>query len=366
MAVENAEKAALSLADAFHGAALGQTSWDFALAVLAAATGSKAGELVGLGVTPMHVITEVSPEQLAVFASVGGHDPALNPRVRSGISAQPMVVLDQADIEVGSDGRLHRPLEASLEAFDVPFACLTTLKKTETSLLGLSVLRTRKSGNVSPEQKAMFTLGAHHARNAMHMHMALERRSLDLTIAGLESLGVAALVLDRTGAVKAWSAPADLLLKRGLLKIDQDRLRLPNGADRALTLAIGAARAPASEGGHPPRSVLTQDEAGLPFMIEVMAMPDRHGFPWSAAVLVVAKPPRKIEAVGAAMAKRLFGLTRTEATVAGMIAAGLSAQAIADRHGVGLATTRTHIRRVLEKSGAHSQLELAAAILVRL
>jgi DNA-binding CsgD family transcriptional regulator/PAS domain-containing protein len=58
----------------------------------------------------------------------------------------------------------------------------------------------------------------------------------------------------------------------------------------------------------------------------------------------------------------VFGLTRRESEVASLLAAGLDLKGIADRLGLGLATVRSHLMRVFEKTGTHSQATLVAFI----
>jgi DNA-binding CsgD family transcriptional regulator len=58
-----------------------------------------------------------------------------------------------------------------------------------------------------------------------------------------------------------------------------------------------------------------------------------------------------------------LGLTRAEAALAVEFANGHSLQTCADRLGISLTTTRTHLRRIFEKTGACRQAELMRLIL---
>jgi DNA-binding NarL/FixJ family response regulator len=62
----------------------------------------------------------------------------------------------------------------------------------------------------------------------------------------------------------------------------------------------------------------------------------------------------------------LYDLTPREAQVASDLVEGLSPQAIADKRGTAVTTVRTHVRRIFEKAGMTSQIELVAAINRRL
>lgn len=60
--------------------------------------------------------------------------------------------------------------------------------------------------------------------------------------------------------------------------------------------------------------------------------------------------------------ERLFGLTRTEAELAVLIARGQSPEAIAAARGVHFETVRTQLRRVFKKTETHRQAELARLV----
>ena len=60
----------------------------------------------------------------------------------------------------------------------------------------------------------------------------------------------------------------------------------------------------------------------------------------------------------------LFGLTRAESAVAAALGRGAAPDEIAADLGIGLATVRSHLKRILAKTGTHRQAE-AAALLAR-
>lgn len=61
--------------------------------------------------------------------------------------------------------------------------------------------------------------------------------------------------------------------------------------------------------------------------------------------------------------RRLFGLTRAEASVALAVLHGRGLQAVADELYVTLSTVRVHLQHVFEKTGTHRQVELATLLL---
>lgn len=355
-----------AVAEALRSAALGEVGWDQAMGALAAATGSKAGELLGLGVSPFHVITEISREELEDLAAIQGHDPSVNSRVRVGMRAPEMRLLDEADFDTEGDSRRNPAYGDLISRVDIPHANLTILSRSPEMTLGLTVLRSAKQGAMPDEQKRLLRAAAPHVLAALKLHMAAESRAMTLTASGFEQAGLPAFVLDRSGRMRAMTTLAEQLVRAGDIRIKDGRLTGREGHDERLAPAIDQARLRRGLSDAAPGVVLTRDADGLAYPLEVMALPSRHGFDFDAGVVVVARPPREVERRAARMAAILFGLTPAEAAVAGLLTAGLSAPDIAQRQGVAVGTIRTHIRHLFEKTGAKNQLALVAAITSRL
>lgn len=354
------------VADVLQAAAVGQSSWDSALHSLASATGSKAGELIGLGSAPFQIITEISPDQMGDFIAANGHDPIVSSRVRVGMRAPTMKLLDEADFDTNADGIRNRAYGEVVRRLDIPFAQLTILQRTPEVTLGLTLLRTARAGAMPEDQKRLLQAAAPHVVSAVRLHMAAEGRAIDLTVASFQQADHAAFVLDRAGRLKAWTPQADRLLCEGDLRLKDGRLSTRDNTYQRLAEAIDRARRVRDLSDTPPQTVLTSDSSGMAYPLEVMPLPSRHGFDFEAGVIVLARPPREVELRAARIAGSVFGLTRAEAVVAGLLTAGLSAAEIANRQGVGVGTVRTHIRRLFEKTGTRNQIGLTATISRRL
>ena len=351
---------------ALREAAVGHLGWDAALGTLAAATGSKSGELIGLGKAPFHIITEISPEQLGGFVAARGHDPVVNSRVRVGMRAPTMKRLDESDFDTERDCQQNPAYGDIIRQLDIPFAELTVLERTPEVTVGLTLLRTAGAGVMPTEQKRLLEAAAPHVVSAIRLHMAAEGRAMDLTVSGFQQAEQAALILDRAGRLKVWTAAADRLLREGDLRLKDGRLSTRDPADLRLAYAIDRARTVRDISDVAPQAVLTRDADGLVYPLEVLPLPARHGFDFEAGVVILARPPRDIDRRAAHVAGMGFGLTRAEAAVAGLLAAGLSATDIAHRQGVSVGTVRTHIRHLFEKTGTRTQFGLSAAISRRL
>lgn len=115
-------------------------------------------------------------------------------------------------------------------------------------------------------------------------------------------------------------------------------------------------------------------EAGIEGASRALILPSLDGHPPSLAVLGLlsdlqgASPPRLFLlrilgptvpcAARAADLGELFGLTPAEAHIALKALAARRLQELATEVGISLATARTHLQRVFEKTGTHRQSEL--------
>ena len=351
-------------AELFRAAGLGQASWSAALEGLAAVTGSTGAQLIGLGseaTVPFNVMTGVPLETGRDFVAVGGGDPAINSRVRIGMQAAELEVLDETAFTTAADMRLNPEYAEWIRAWDMHHTCLTNLVKEPERHAGLALLRGERQGNVDDEQRRAFAVLARHARAAVRTQMALEAQGAELLAGAMEAVRATAFLCDAAGRVRGMTASAEVLLSAG------DVLRLNNGvltaaceADRrGLEVALAAAVA-----GGPPilavaaRRLHTDDRV----FIEAAPLPATGAPGFGPRALVIVHGPGVDEARVAAAAGALFGLSASEAAIAAQLAAGRSPAAIAHDRRVSLGTVRTQVRRIYEKVGVSSQLELSARL----
>lgn len=153
----------LSVVDACNAAALDLGSWMDALAVFAAATGSRSGQLIGFGssAASFNWITEVDPEWLDSFSAAGGTDPAFNPRLAAGMRVPALRLLTDAEV-VSPQERRRSLIYTELASQDVPYICATSLIKKHDRVVGLAVLRSHSQGEIEPDQLRLFATQLHY------------------------------------------------------------------------------------------------------------------------------------------------------------------------------------------------------------
>lgn len=352
-----------------HAGLGGGESWRDALQALALATGSRAGQLIGLGAptaVPFNYMPDMPDGLAEEFVAVGGGDPRINPRVRAGLKAPVMASVAEADFD--EPGREPASIYTDLVArHDIPFICLTTLVRDEGATIGLSALRSSRDGHISGEQRRAFEALAPHARRAVETEIHMRDHGAMVLAGSLDALDIEAFVVDAFGRIRAMSRSAEARLEAQVhLQARGRRLTAcdPEAA-RALQAAIHQAAGPWALAPPSPYVVARPAGVGEPLVLEVGPVARGLSAFGDGMALVIARAPNRLQTRLGGLSLALFGLTPTEAVVASALASGRSPQAVADSMNVSIGTVRTHIRRVFDKAGVHSLLELASRFMGR-
>lgn len=180
----------------------------------------------------------------------------------------------------------------------------------------------------------------------------------------LDALAHGVLLLDAQGHVLHTNRRAEALLKAadGLTLVG--RRLVPTRAADSEGLARLIRRAAAGRGG-----VVGVARAPGPPAYLVQAVTLRGalaGADAAAAVLVLVSAPQATAAASAdaraTLLVGLYGLTAREARVAVAVGTGVGVPQVARDLGVSANTVHTHLRRVFDKLGVHSQAALAGAL----
>jgi DNA-binding CsgD family transcriptional regulator len=86
------------------------------------------------------------------------------------------------------------------------------------------------------------------------------------------------------------------------------------------------------------------------------------GAPSEAVALYVTDPRKPVETQEEIL-QRLFGLTAREASVLRIVVEGDNLQTVAVRLGIGIETVRSHVKHIMETTGARRQAELVRMVL---
>ncbi|HWB51017.1 MAG TPA: LuxR C-terminal-related transcriptional regulator [Stellaceae bacterium] len=232
----------------------------------------------------------------------------------------------------------------------------------------MSLSRWRGSAEFDRRDIELAGLLLPHLRRALLLDRGLRRRGLDSGTACdvLDELSHGLIIIDRAGRVVYTNLAADRLLGAGDgLAIDKGRLcgatpMVTARLDAILARAAGDAELVPTSGAMPlPRP------SGKP-ALALVAIPLRRELDWlgprRAAVCICIADPAHRPQPPAARLSTLYGLTAAEADVARILAGGADVREISAQLQISYHTARTHIARIMEKTGTRRQAELVGLL----
>ncbi|HEU5133805.1 MAG TPA: helix-turn-helix transcriptional regulator [Steroidobacteraceae bacterium] len=361
----------LAIADEFYCAAVDQSRWYGALERLAAATGSRTGELITIGrdaVVPINIMTNMDPAIHAAAAACRIGDPEINPRVKAGMTSPVLKVMAESDFLAPGEHAVHPHYDEFARPWDIPFICLATLERQDDLLIGLAVLRSEREGHIDAGQRNVFASLAPHVRAAVRMQIALEGNGASLVRGALDTLSIPAFVCGRSGAVLAVTTSAEEILRSdcGLSLRDRFLHAFRDDDDKALNDAIGKVALGLAQPGAPAVTTVVvrgADATKAPIVLDVMSLPSiALEFSSAPRVVVVARGSRGGDARKATLLQGVYGFTSAETDIALQLARGQSTEIIAQQRKVAVGTVRAQIKSMLAKLGVSRQVELVARL----
>ena len=221
----------------------------------------------------------------------------------------------------------------------------------------------------TPERVSLLGALVPHLQQAIHTQTRLadlDNRHRDFVAAvnvlsdGIVVVGGDGRVVHLNPAAEAIVASADgLCVRSGYLRATV--ARTDGVLDLAVHRASSRGRSTVATGG----CVAVPRVSGLrPYVVRVIPLnPEgRVGEASSTVLVVIADPEREPEPDSEAL-RRLYGLTKTEAAVAVRVLGGSGLKPIADDMSLSLATVRTHLQHVFDKTDTHRQAELVRLLL---
>lgn len=229
----------------------------------------------------------------------------------------------------------------------------------------ISLLRDWKAGPFDAAERTFAGRMLPHLQRAVVLGEKLRAaEALRATgFAALEAVGQACIVLGRDGRPLLMTAEAErLLASRGALALGEGALAAASAGDaRDLARLVGAAVARPGVGG----SIrLGPGKGAAALVLRAMPLPAAPGaLREPACLLLLGEPPRRAGEDTQDLAHR-FGLTAAEATLAADLLDGRSVGEIARLRGRSVNTVRTHLARLMSKTGTSRQGELVRALLL--
>jgi len=228
----------------------------------------------------------------------------------------------------------------------------------------LRLYRPWRIGDFEAADVQLFAALIPHIQRAVQLQHRLAALNMQRTgtAAAFDRLRDGVVIVDRQLRIVFANRTAEELLAEG------DALRRDDAGLAAATPEDTAALRRLIVGGHNGnplpgaggRRGLSRGDGRMP--LEVLVVPLRGDIAWAshdpwATALFVSDPDRDCRSRAATLRRR-FGLTRAETALLVEIVKGDGLRAAAERLGVSLATARTHLRHVFDKTGTRRQAEL--------
>lgn len=356
-------KHAVDIGAMFLQAALEPHRWIAALGMMADATGSLRGQLLGIdrrGELVFNYITNIDDGMIDDFTAIEGHHGgAVNYRVAASAPVGHMVYEADYAREQALTG--WTPYIDVCEKHRQPFGCQTSIANDEGRLVGLALLRSRHDGPTTEEQRALFAAIAPSVRAAVNLQAVVEGRGAELVRGALDAVGASALLIDGFGRVMAATPAAERALAA------TRRLRVSGTALVASTASqtaeIYAALGRVLQGQSPAAGLVLRGGGEPPLRLDIQPLPRADwelGFRPSA--ILVLKGTGTITAKQGDALQLEFGLTASEAEVALALASGVPRAHIADLRRTSLGTVRQQIKSIFAKMGVNREAEFMALI----
>ncbi|HWW59543.1 MAG TPA: helix-turn-helix transcriptional regulator, partial [Sphingopyxis sp.] len=198
--------------NAFLAAPFEGGGWDAALRLLARRSGSSHAQLIGLGTdaTLFNFLPDVDPVYQREFVEIEAWRPEVNWRV--AVTGRPFEILSERHYDVARARNRSDDYEEHVRRWGGVHGCQTALIEGDGLLVGMATLRTERDGRTGERDRKLFAAGATYALAAIRMQQAMARRGAEMTMGAFDTIGVAAFLIDRHGAVAALSAAAEAMV----------------------------------------------------------------------------------------------------------------------------------------------------------
>jgi DNA-binding CsgD family transcriptional regulator len=270
-----------------------------------------------------------------------------------------MTVLTDAEIVPEHERRRSPLYREFFEPREGHYVSMAMLSREPNPGVIAAVNHTLRQGVPDADARARFQALLPHLKAALNLQMKLEDRGAAIALGILETLRIAAILCDWTGAIVACSAQAEQLLSCGSLVTQRNnKLRAVNArCDGRLHAAMN--RALLIENLYAPKAssvVLVSADGAEAKIAEICPLPSSAtSLRLGARVLVTIGGPRR---QGSTAVLVELGLTESEAEVARGLYNALTPQEIAQQRGVALDTVRSQIKAVYAKLAVRRQPEL--------
>lgn len=233
----------------------------------------------------------------------------------------------------------------------------------------IGIHRARQDPAYSESECRHFADFLAHLQRAFRLHCRLSglAQTRAAAFAALDNIGIGYALVDRKGRLIFANGQCETILRSTkTIKISNGAMTSsdPILANRLRQLIHGACQLADGKVVKPEATVVITRPERLPITISTAPLPLNWHFEvphQPCAIMFLCDP--EIPTLGPVSLQDQYGLTRTEAAVALELAKGKSLSQIAISFGIGLGTVRSHLKKILSKTGTSRQAEVVTLIL---
>jgi DNA-binding CsgD family transcriptional regulator len=233
----------------------------------------------------------------------------------------------------------------------------------ELGVLGIHRPKAARHFGAKDRQRAAFLLP--HLQRAFQLSQRLSTIQHEAALEALNRVDTGVLVTNQSCHVLYANAMAEYLLRSGqAIRGYAGRVRLNDGAfhERFVQL-IQSSVLTASGRATPLGHTLKVPRAGrLPLTLSVSPLRPSGLIKMATPLALVMLRDPEYPTASVSYLRELFGFTPTESAIAADLGIGLSLDEIAQRKGIGMGTVRSHLKRILFKTGTNRQAEVAVLV----
>lgn len=288
----------------------------------------------------------------------GGNDPRRNPLV-ARLLRTPVLREFSEDEVLSSEERLRHPLwnEFYLR-IAIPHYCVCPIwRDADGYLVAVQLSRTTAQGEIPESERKIFRRLARPWRDAAMISRTLKNEGTRLLAGALETLSIAALILDGLGRVVAMSEAAENILRAGeFLQLKSGTLTAQcDDSEAALASAVHCSIGSVEEGGRAAIARVRGLKGGVA-SLRAHPLPRENDIAFGAAAVVVVENASD-DGIARSGGLEGFGLTKTEFEIATAVLRGRRVRTIARDRKVAYETVRSQIKSIYSKAGVHNRAE---------
>lgn len=312
----------------------------------------------------------------AAFASYEAEWRERDPRFAVGAARVGLVSADTDHVDAAAFER-SAIYNDFLRPVDVRYSLFTNTPVSGDLLAACALLRPSRDGAFGREEVDRFTALLPHLTRALRLRQligGLREAAADLRSV-LDRIPAPLVLVDQVAKIVGANALADTMLRQrdGVSTVGgrlvaaraSETAALANAIAQATTIANAGPRTPVRE-PPPPMVPLTRQGRRQAAAICLPLRPGtafRGELPPQGRVLVVLHDPDRVARLNPATLAALHGLTATEGILAAHLAEGGSLADFATARGCSEHTARTHLKRLLDKTGTQRQADLVRVLL---